>query len=219
MGKALRQAEVAPDEVSIAKTAGDPREAPRLALLIRAAKLIAGEAEFLCIVRDASESGVSVRLFHPLPSDVPLLLEMPNGDRHALERVWEDEGRAGFRFRDPVDIARIVEGPSAFARRGVRVRMGVACELTAGERSAPATICNLSQHGALVSTDEPLSLIQRVRLRASGMPEIAAKVRWRRHDHYGLSFEDTFQLSELAAMVFELQRSRTIEGAPATGTR
>jgi hypothetical protein len=214
MREALRQAELPPEEAVVDETAGDPREAPRLALLIRAAKLVAGDAEFLCIVRDASESGVSVRLFHALPPELPLALEMPNGDRHALERVWEDEGRAGFRFRDPVDIARIVESPSEFARRGVRVRMAVPCEITAGGRRVPATIRNLSQHGALLSTTEPLSLIQRVRLQASGMPEIAAKVRWRRHDHYGLSFEDTFQLSELAALVFALQR-----GEPETGPR
>ena len=67
-------------------------------------------------------------------------------------------------------------------------------------------ICNLSQQGAQVHTQEKLSLIQRVRIVAEGMPEVAGKVRWRRNDDYGLSFEDTFQFAELAALAFDLQR-------------
>ena len=143
----------------------EQRSAPRFTLLIRSAKLVSPDSEYLCVVRDASESGVSVRLFHPLPPEVPLALEMPNGDILPLERVWEEEGKAGFRFNAPVDIARIVESPSQFARRGVRVRIV-----------------------------------------AEGMPEVAGKVRWRRNDDYGLSFEDTFQFAELAALAFDLQR-------------
>ena len=184
----------------------EQRNAPRFTLLIRSAKLVSPDSEYLCVVRDASESGISVRLFHALPPEVPLTLEMPNGDAHPLERVWEEEGKAGFRFNAPVDIARIVESPSQFARRGVRVNLQVPCDLFVGARRVAGKICNLSQQGAQVHTQEKLSLIQRVRIVAEGMPEVAGKVRWRRNDDYGLSFEDTFQFAELAALAFDLQR-------------
>jgi hypothetical protein len=186
--------------------AGDQRTAPRFTLLIRSAKLVSPVSEFLCVVRDASETGISVRLFHPLPPDVPLTLEMPNGDQHPLERVWEEEGKAGFSFTEDVDIGRIVESPSEFARRAVRVNLHVPCDLIADGRTVSAMIVNLSQQGAQLQTTERLSLIQRVRIVADGMPEVAAKVRWRSGDSYGLSFEDTFQFAELAALAFDLQR-------------
>lgn len=185
----------------------EARGAPRFTLLIRAAKLVSEDAEFLCVVRDASETGVSVRLFHPLPAEGELSLELPNGERHQLERVWEEEGRAGFRFAHQTDVGRIVESPSPFARRGVRVRLRVPCELLAGIRKVPAMIVDLSQQGARVCTTEKLSLLQRVIIRAEGMPEIAGKVRWRRGEDYGLTFEDTFQFAELAALAFELQQA------------
>jgi hypothetical protein len=203
----LRQDETPPVAASAAEDEAEQRRAPRFTLLIRAAKLISPTDEFLCVVRDASESGVSVRLFHPLPKDIPLSLEMPNGDCLALERVWEEEGKAGFRFAGRVDIDRIVDCPSRFSRRAVRVKVEVPCDLLVGVRRARATIHNLSQQGALITTPDRLSLIQRVRLSAEGMPEIAAKVRWRRGESYGLSFEDTFQFAELAALAFELRRS------------
>lgn len=205
MRETVRQDETPP--TADAGGEADHRRAPRFTLLIRAAKLICPAGEFLCVVRDASETGVSVRLFHPLPADVPLTLEMPNGDCLALERVWEEEGKAGFRFPVPVDIERIVESPSRFARRAVRVNVEVPCDLLVGIRRVGGKIHNLSQQGALISTTEKLSLIQRVKIRAEGMPEIAGKVRWRRNDSYGLSFEDTFQFAELAALAFELTRS------------
>jgi len=207
MRDAVRQDESPPVAAPVVDGGSEQRCAPRFTLLIRAAKILSPAGEFLCVVRDASETGVSVRLFHPLPPDVPLTLEMPNGDSLPLERVWESEGKAGFRFAGSVDIERIVESPSRFARRAVRVNLEVPCELLVGIRRVGGKIHNLSQQGALISTPEKLSLIQRVKIRAEGMPEIAGKVRWRRNDSYGLSFEDNLQFAELAALVFQLGRA------------
>ena len=207
MRDVVRHDERLPVSQDIAGDEAEQRRAARFTLLIRAAKLVGPDAEYLCVVRDASETGVSVRLFHSLPADVPLTLELQNGDRHSLERVWEEEGKAGFRFVKTVDIERIVDCPSRFARRAVRVNVEVPCDLLVGIRRVPGTIHNLSQQGALIHTIEKLSLMQRVKVRAEGMPEITGKVRWRRNDSYGLSFEDTFQFAELAALAFELRRA------------
>jgi len=206
MAEALREVDALPDHAPVSPTPAESRDAPRFALLIRAAKLVSGTSEFLCVLRDASELGVSVRLFHPLPADLELTLELPNGDRHPLERVWEDEGKAGFRFREPVELERIVESRGRYAKRSMRVRLEAPCSLVLGERRVSATIGNLSQEGALIRTQERLSLVQRVRIGIEGGPEIAARVRWRREDDYGVSFEDSFQFAELAELTFDLQR-------------
>jgi len=208
MRDAVRQGDAVPAPLDSAEEGAEQRSAPRFTLLIRSAKLTSPDAEYLCVVRDASESGISVRLFHPLPAEVPLTLELPNGDRHALDRVWEEEGKAGFRFAKATDLERIVEGPSRFSRRALRVNLELPCDLVAGIRRARGTLRNLSQQGALVCTDERLSLVQRVKLSAPGLPEVAAKVRWRRNGQYGLSFEDTFQFSDLALIVHDLQQRR-----------
>jgi len=194
------------------------RVTPRFALLIRAAKLASEDAEFLCVVRDASETGISVRLFHPLPPGVELTLEMPNGDRYPLRRVWEEEDSAGFRFRELVELDRIIEGPSRFPKRPVRIRVEVPCFLHVGSRRVRAMIDNLSQQGAMIRTDEFLSLVQRIKVEMEGLPEIAAKVCWRQDGSYGLSFEDTFQFAELAALAFDLQRENAAMAARPAGT-
>ena len=208
MCAAVRQDDMLPVSPDAAGDEAEQRRAPRFTLLIRAAKLVAPEGEYLCVVRDASETGVSVRLFHPLPPDVPLTLELQNGDRHALERVWEEQGKAGFRFEGATDITRIVESPSRFAKRAVRVNLGGPLSIKLGDRKVAATLINLSQQGAQIATAERLSLVQRIKLEGDCMPEIAAKVRWRRNELYGLSFEDNFQFGDLAKIVFDLQHGQ-----------
>ena len=183
---------------------GDKRGAARVTLLIRAAKIVHPGGEFLCVVHNVSETGVRLRLFHPLPVRSDLVLELPNGDRHAIERVWEEQGRAGFRFREPQDVPRLVACPGDFPRRPVRVGAKVPCTLILDDRRGRALLCNVSQHGAMIRSTERLSLYERLSLGIPGAREIAARVCWRRGDRHGLSFEDTLEYAELAAIVFRL---------------
>jgi hypothetical protein len=207
MHEADRKQAIASVTVEANAEFAEQRGAPRLRLLIRAAKLVGPEGEYLCVVRDASEGGVSVRLFHPLPAEGPLTLELQNGDRYPLLPVWEEDGKAGFRFENPADLERIVESPSRFAKRAVRVNISLPCILRFGDREVYATLCNLSQQGGRIITAERLSLVQRIRIEAEGFPEVAAKVRWRRGETYGLSFENNLQFEELARIAYDVQQN------------
>jgi hypothetical protein len=89
----------------------------------------------------------------------------------------------------------------------------VPCFLRLGGRRVRATIDNLSQQGALVRTQEYLALAQRIKVEVDGLPDITAKVCWRRDGSYGLSFEDTFQFAELAGLAFDLQRECAVKPA------
>ncbi len=198
------------DAGSAAET--EQRVAPRFTLLLRMAKIVTEAGEFLCIVRDVSETGVSVKLFHPLAEGGRMVLEFPNGDRHDIQPVWQESGKAGFRFGQPIDIARLIEGPSDYPKRPVRVNVAVPAELLVSGQPIAADIRNLSQQGALLGCAERLPIFQRVVLRAEGMPDIHAKVRWRRQEECGLVFEDTFQFGELAEVVFHLN---TVHGRDA----
>ena len=187
---------------------GDPlehRAAPRHTLLIRSAKLIVRGLEYLCVVRDVSETGVSVRIFHPLPDCTPIVLEMQNADQFALELVWRKHDRAGFRFAEKVDVARIIELPSTFGRRPIRVRLSVPGVLTSGSQQTVCEVLDISQHGAKLSCSHQFAVQQRVKLTAEGLPAIMAKILWRRDQLFGLAIENTFQFGELAQIIAAVQ--------------
>ncbi len=207
MGDVLRREEWGPANSANASYA-DQRSAMRYTLLIRAAKLIGPAGEYLCVVRDASETGASIRLFHSLPVDEFMLLELQNGDRHEVEVVWSDEEKAGLRFCGPVDIARIVESPSRFSKRPVRLNVSCAAYLVADGLEHRVEVQDISQQGAKLGCDRRFPIDQRVILKAEGIPDIHAKIRWRREDSCGLVFENTFQFGELARVVATLQEKK-----------
>ena len=129
------------------KGADEQRSAPRYTLLIRTAKLVCEVGEFLCVIRDVSESGISVRTFHRLP-DVPrMVVELQNGDSHQLEPIWQESDRAGFRFVATADIARIIASPSRYAKRAIRLNLAAPAQVeTLDGRSEAVEIVDLNPH-------------------------------------------------------------------------
>ena len=187
----------------------EQRAAPRVTLLIRAAKLVSAQGEFVCVIRDVSETGVSVRLFHALPGCKEYALHMPGGAIYEIARVWERGNEAGFTFAEPVAVEQLVNESSEYPKRGLRLGLcfPVMVHLLSG--SSEALVENLSQQGARLTCDRLLAIDQTVRLAlpdGSAKPrEVRAKVRWRRDRQYGVVFDDTFALGEFARLAARLQ--------------
>ncbi len=187
-------------------TAGlEERAAPRFTLLIRAAKLVAPQGEFIAVIRDVSESGISLRGFHRLPGGAPLALELQTGERHPLEKVWDRGFEAGFRFCAPVDIVRLIAEAGRYPKRQLRLNLGFAVELALLGRRARGEVVNISQQGAGIVCDELLAIAQPLRIVSDTFPEVRARVRWRKNGQYGVAFDDTFSLAQLAQFACALQ--------------
>ena len=184
----------------------EQRAAPRFTLLLRQAKLRCRSGEFLCVIRDVSETGLSIRTFHPLPPDHLMAIELAEKRPHLLEKVWEKEGAAGFRFRDPVGLDELLADDARFPRRQFRIEVDCPVEIRADGVVSPAGFTNLSQQGACIRSDRELARDQPVSLNSPMLPGIDAKVRWRRDGIHGLVFEQTFSLREFAYLIARLQR-------------
>lgn len=182
------------------------RAAPRIGLLIRPAKLIAPGYQFFCVIRDLSETGLSINTFHPLPQFSEYTIEFQNGDRIRAEVMWQDGDRMGLRFLERADLDRLIASPSRYGKRSIRIELDCPAIIVVAGREIAARICDLSGQGAKIACDEHLMLASSVVLRASHLPATRAKIRWRLNGTYGLVFEDTMQMSELARTVAAIQR-------------
>lgn len=191
---------------------GHNRAGERATPLLKTAKLVAPDGEYLCIIRDVSSGGVSLRLLHERPPGENFILELPNGDRHPLALVWHREDRAGFRFAQEADLARIILGQGAYPRRPLRLRLEVPARLLAGLRRVEARILDISRQGARIDCAEQLARGSKVRLGAAAMPPMAAQVRWQQGRAAGLSFQHELGFEELALMVRDL-RQHSLAGA------
>lgn len=198
----------------------DMRSAPRFTLLIRVAKLTLDDVEVLCILRDASATGAKVRLFAPLPPHHRLVLELANGEQFPAKVVWQAGDNAGLQFDEPVAVERLIdEVGTGSGRRQVRLRVNLEGVLHSGGEAVPVRFHDLSQQGAHVSGEKWLLVNELVRVETPGGPQggraIYAKVRWRNHPNYGLVFEQTFRLEELARFVAALQDPGGRDAKPA----
>lgn len=190
----------------------EERATPRFTLLIRTAKLICGHAEYLCVIRDVSAEGISVRLFHPIPPADEMILEMQTGDRHPVRSVWQKPGEAGFQFVTLVDVELMIRRSSRFPKRELRFTAELPIKLIVPGARHHAVLHNISQQGAMIESAERLALAQTLRIEGRNLPEIEAKVRWRKVEQYGLIFDTTFRLHDLAKIVDMLQKHTPVPG-------
>lgn len=191
--------------VSSAAPPVDGRGAKRSSLMLRAAKLLGENGEYVCLIRDVSETGTKLRLFHAPPPETHLFLELANGDRHAMERVWHRDDHAGFRFSCSIDVERFIREEAGFPRRPLRLRLHHAARVTIEGAEGDVQLVDMSQHGACMAAGRRLAIGQKLRLDVEGIPARVGFVRWRRDDRHGLVFQQAFRLDELARYALGLQ--------------
>lgn len=192
----------------------EQRSDRRVALLLRAGKLVSPEGEFLCIVRDASAGGIKARLLHDLPGSGTFDLELANGESYPIELVWQADGHAGFRFLErPIDVHGLVDEPSTFPKRALRLRLTLPVTVTEADEERPALLRDISQHGAQIGIEPGLAVGQRITLHGPGLPPQEATVCWRRRAAHGLVFQRGFRLDELAELVARLRHTQSAGNA------
>lgn len=184
----------------------DLRGAPRFALMLRSAKLIADGTEYLCIIRDVSETGVKLRLFHPAPRAAELLIETASGQNYAMQMVWEANGEAGFRFLQPIDVDSFVKESGPYPKRPLRLRVQHRATVRMANQSYDATILDISRQGARITISNKLAIGQKFWLEAEELPLFEATVCWRRAPEYGLVFGQLMGLEELAQRAERMDR-------------
>ncbi|WP_420384649.1 PilZ domain-containing protein [Novosphingobium sp.] len=188
-----------PDADALARPVSELRGAPRFTLMLRVAKLVVDGREQFCVIRDASTTGLKVKLFGPLAQHRTLAVELANGDRHTVQCMWMTGDHAGLRFHEPIELERLIdEARGTGQRRQVRLRIALDAMLFSGGEAVPVAIRDISQQGAALDSEKWLLLNELVKIQTSILPALYAKVRWRDHPHYGVIFEQTFQLEELA---------------------
>lgn len=130
------------------------RLSTRLRRMLRPAKLLVDGHEFLCVLRDISNGGLQLQLFHDLPKYDQMAVEFDNGRRFQIRKVWKSAGRMGCAFLQHVDIHPILSTEDlAHPQRQPRLHVEHDAYLYAGDTKAPVIVRDISQRG--VSLDCP----------------------------------------------------------------
>lgn len=173
--------------------------------LMRTAKLVCQAGEYVCLLRDISSGGVRLRMFHEVPAETHVFLELASGEVHPLIRVWASGASAGFRFVRTVDPQEFLAAAGNCLEREIRLRLSAPGTVFANGFTRPVVLRSLSQSSARIEADFYLALCQSLILSIDGVGERAGWVRWRRGRNYDITFETTVRLDQLAAEALALQ--------------
>lgn len=187
------------------QSGADQRGAQRYTSMIRAAKLVCAQGEFVCVIRDVSRTGISVKTFHALPENHAMSLELQNGDTFELVLVRHDDNQASFRFKTPITLERLLKEDWNFPKRQLRLGILIPVQLMTLAGRSEAIISNLSQQGARLESETLFAIDQKVTIQTPTLPDIRATIRWRRDANYGCVFETNFALKEFAHLAATLQ--------------
>jgi hypothetical protein len=180
----------------------DQRSGTRFTQVLRAAKLVGQGREYLCILRDVSQGGVKLRLFHALPEVRPLEIELGDSARHPIEPVWQRGDLAGFRFvGGPVALPELLGMAGPFPRRSLRLRAELPVTVSGLDGTHAATLRDISLDGARIDCARVHPLAARLVIRSGQLPAMSGRVRWRRGEAHGLALERHFALDELARLL------------------
>lgn len=172
----------------------------------------------MCIVRDVSERGVRLRLFHDPPKGSPITVSLTGSSEFEVKQVWHERDDAGFEFAHLVELSRFAAEETAYQKRGLRLALQFPITITAMGTPQDGFVENLSQRGACFSCEGEYALAQSLSVEC---PEeeihlggVHAKVRWRRGGEYGVVFENTLSLEEFARLAARLQCPALLSDRP-----
>lgn len=183
----------------------DRRQAERHIKILRVAALdIEGRRE-LCLIRNISAGGLMAHVYSRVKVDERVVAELKTGQPLAGRIVWVRESNAGIAFDLPVDIEELLANPgpvdNGWRARSPRIELERVATLRIDGRASPARICDVSQSGVKIETDEVLRIDGDVVLSPEGFRPIAGVARWQNGRAAGISFNQMIPLTELIAWI------------------
>jgi hypothetical protein len=189
-----------------AVAAADRRAQQRFVTIYRPGKLVRGNDEELCLVRNVSVAGAMVQVGVEYAVDDEVVLYLRLEDPIKARVAWTREGFIGLAFASPIDLAERV-GPARPGEpkpRAPRLNIPVAARIQLGRDIVQVVTSDISQSGAKLCCGIALAPGTEMRLTIDGLGTFTCIVRWAKQGVTGVAFVKPIAIWELS----EWARSR-----------
>ena len=166
--------------------------------LLRVGAITIGDRRELCLIRNISAGGMSIRSYSPLAVGTPVLIELKTGMRVPGTVAWVDDGTAGVEFKEPVDVLDVLsstdDGPTP---RMPRIEVDCYASVRAGAVVRGLRVCDISQGGVKLAGHLSTEVASDLSVTLPGMSPQPASLRWSCDGHVGLTFNRLLPLPDL----------------------
>jgi hypothetical protein len=188
----------------------DRREDGRHLTLFRVGSIIFDNRRELCLVKNISAGGASIRAYSDLKPKQTLRIELKEGHSLAGRVTWVRGSDAGLVFDAPVDVLDLLKASGDSPRpRMPRIETTCIGFVREGALLHRVKVHNISQGGLNIETAKPLTVGGDVTVTLPGFPPQGAVVAWNEGQRFGITFNSVLALSGLV----EWLNAR--EGSPA----
>jgi PilZ domain-containing protein len=199
-----------------AKTGDERRNAERMLLVYRTAKLIFGDYEILVVVRNVSNTGLAIRTFAPIDLPEHMHIELANGAIVPIRKEWQEDAQFGASFQMAVSLELFLSSPppEQQAGRSLRSTVGLTANLRHNGRRQSVMVHDISIGGAKLEPERSLgiSVNGHADLTLDGLGALEGEIRWSKGPLSGMQFSQSLSFSSLAEWTTQLAQRRMQSG-------
>ena len=177
----------------------DRRGARRHLTILRVGKLVSGESQELCLIRNISAGGIMAHVYLPHEEGERIVVEMKGGHQLSGTIRWVKDDHIGAQFDTPINVEQVLAAdPVAPGTRPRAPRLDITRDARIRVRDVvgKARILHLSQGGARLETGQAIPIGETIIVTIQGFEPRQAIVRWVNDEQYGLEFPQTISLHE-----------------------
>jgi hypothetical protein len=187
----------------------DRRTGQRYLSLLRVGTIIIDDRPELCLIRNISAGGMTIRGYSAMQPGKALAVELRQGEPISGKVAWVDEGTFGVSFDEPIDVVGLVAPPDDAPRpRMPRIEVGCTAWVREGADVRRTRALNISQGGLCVESPTALTLGAEVFVTMIDFSPIPGRVKWREDDRFGISFHRVLPLPDLVAWLQQQQQEQ-----------
>jgi hypothetical protein len=168
------------------------REHERLLTIFRVAKLTSGHDESLCIARNLSSGGMMIEVLAQYDLSQRIHVSLTEDQHLEGSIVWQRDFTIGVQFESEINVMDVLaKRPvirSGYMRRAPRMPIRKNAQIRIGSTALPIEICDISQYGARIKTDQEFGGHELVWVFFDELDPISGALRWRADGHAGVEF-------------------------------
>ncbi|MCA1196367.1 PilZ domain-containing protein [Sphingomonas sp. R647] len=166
------------------------------------------DTQHLCLIRNLGSGGMMLESFSSIAVGARVRIEPRVFDPVTGVVRWTRGRRIGVAFEQPIELDQYLQSRGTLLPhhqpRGPRITVNLRCRLRIGAVWHLVPLLDLSQGGAKVITDLPVSLGEEVELHLDGFAPIVGQVRWIRGERLGVTFLQPVHLAHLGQWVDQM---------------
>ncbi|MEO6113528.1 MAG: PilZ domain-containing protein [Sphingomicrobium sp.] len=181
--------------------------------LYRVGSIMIDDRRELCLIKNISAGGMTIRAYCTLIEGTPLSVELKCGQPIHGKVSWLRDQTVGIAFDDPIDLIEILSASMDGPRpRMPRIEVGGHATIREGANALRVQVCDISQGGMKLRCETLLPTGVDVVVSLPGLTPQPGVIRWTDHGYTGITFNRLLPLGELVCW---LQDQR--EGLRAAG--